>query len=95
MDFLSDGEVLAKARHDEHDGGVPASRWDSVSREAGIVSGAQQWAERLSGLAADVEEDDAGWLKERARDAERLAAFIADLDVHSVPTTAGQPGPST
>ena len=79
MDFLSDAK-LPRARHDEYEGGVPASRWDSISREAGIVAGAQQWAERLSALASDVDEDDAGWLQERARDAERLAAFIADLD---------------
>jgi ATP-dependent helicase/nuclease subunit B len=79
MDFLSDAR-LPKARHDEYDGGVPASRWDSVSREAGIVAGAEQWRTRLSAVASDVDEEDAAWLRERAQDAENLAAFVADLD---------------
>ena len=45
MDFLTDARLPSEL-HDEYDG-VPASRWDSVSRQAGIVAGADQWAQRL------------------------------------------------
>ena len=37
MDFLTDAR-FPEALHDEY-GGIPASRWDSLSRDAGIVEG--------------------------------------------------------
>jgi ATP-dependent helicase/nuclease subunit B len=79
MDFLSDARLPEELR-DEY-GGIPAARWDSVSREAGVVTGAAQWDERLRALANNVNPDESeGWRRERAEDAIRLAAFISDLD---------------
>jgi ATP-dependent helicase/nuclease subunit B len=79
MDFLSDARLPSEL-HKEFDG-IPAARWDSVSREAGIVGGAEQWASRLAALAGDLDrEDAAAWRRERGGDAARLARFIADLD---------------
>ena len=48
MDFLTDAK-FPEALHDEY-GGIPASRWDSLSREAGIVKGAEQWQRRLGAV---------------------------------------------
>ena len=70
MDFLSDAR-LPKELRDEF-AGIPASRWDSVSREAGVVAGAAQWGERLSALARDLGRDELGGLASgagRGRDA--------------------------
>jgi ATP-dependent helicase/nuclease subunit B len=83
MDFLTDAR-LPPALHDEF-GGVPAARWDSVSRQAGIVGGAKQWAQRLqtlqTELAGDGALDDApGWVKDRIDDTGELARFVADLN---------------
>ncbi len=82
MDFLTDAR-LPKELRDEF-GGAPASRWDSVSRQAGVVAGAEQWAQRLAvlqrELIGDGDQDDAPtWVAERAADAGELARFIADL----------------
>ncbi len=82
MDFLTDAR-LPKELHDEFDG-VPATRWDSISREAGIVTGVDQWGSRLAllgrGLAARDDGDPPEWVKERITDVEALARFIADLN---------------
>jgi len=82
MDFLTDAR-LPDALREEFDG-VPATRWDSISREAGIVSGVEQWRERLKLLRADLagEQDDEQpeWVAERISDADKLAGFIVDLD---------------
>ena len=48
MDFLTDAK-FPDALHEEY-GGIPASRWDSLSREAGIVKGAEQWQRRLGAV---------------------------------------------
>ena len=81
MDFLTDARLPSEL-HDEF-GGVPAARWDSVSRQAGVVSGADQWAQRLaalrSELVGDNEDDAPAWVAERATDVAELARFIADL----------------
>ncbi len=48
--WLSSGPILdADGRR------VPATRWDVVSREAGVVGGAAQWAERLEHHRAELE----------------------------------------
>ncbi len=83
MDFLTDAR-FPKELHDEY-GGIPATTWDSISREAGVVGTTSQWTERLSALARDLAQDDqdgepADWRSERAAQATQLAAFIADLD---------------
>ncbi len=82
MDFLTDAQLPKELR--DQFGGAPASRWDSVSRQAGIVAGAEQWAQRLQTLRrellGDGDQDDApAWVAERAADAGELARFIADL----------------
>ena len=77
---------------------VPSHRWDEVSREAGVVRGADQWERRLQAWAADQEsfaeqQDDGGpyyvRLAERARD---LATFVTELvsrvGTHRVATAA-------
>jgi len=83
MDFLTDAR-LPKELRDEYEGGIPAARWDSVSREAGIVAGAEQWAARLSvreeELRGEEREDELSeWTRDRIADAQALARFIATL----------------
>lgn len=34
---------------------VPAARWDTLSRRAGVVAGPKQWKERLDGLVAELQ----------------------------------------
>ena len=83
MDLLTDARLPDELWR-EFDG-IPASRWDSISREAGIVSGVEQWAQRLKLLREDLAGDDKddeqpNWVTERIADADKLARFIADLD---------------
>jgi ATP-dependent helicase/nuclease subunit B len=83
MDFLTDARLPSEL-HDEF-GGVPAARWDSLSRQAGIVSGAEQWSERLAAFQRELQGDDdlddqPHWVGERIKDAGELARFIGDLD---------------
>jgi ATP-dependent helicase/nuclease subunit B len=83
MDFLTDARLPSEL-HDEF-GVVPAARWDSLSRQAGIIAGAEQWAGRLAafqrGLQGKDEQDDQPqWVTERIKDAGELARFIADLN---------------
>jgi hypothetical protein len=84
MDFLTDARLPGEL-HKAYDG-VPAARWDSVSRQAGVVAGAAQWTERLNTLQAELRGDEAPdppeWVRERITDAENLIRFIADLDRH-------------
>jgi ATP-dependent helicase/nuclease subunit B len=82
MDFLTDAR-LPNALHEEFDG-IPATRWDSISREAGIVASAEQWAQRLRGRVEELRGEDEDkeppeWIKQRIADAEQLAHFMADL----------------
>ncbi len=84
MDFLTDAWFPEELR-EQHGGSVPAARWDSVSRQAGIVSGVEQWAQRLASLQLDLagddaEEDQPDWVRDRIADAGELARFIAELD---------------
>jgi RecB family exonuclease len=57
---------------------VPATRWDELSASAGVVRGADQWAQRLGNLAV--------WEPAWADEAETLADFVDDL-------VAGAAGP--
>lgn len=79
MDFMTDARFPKELR-DEY-GGVPAARWDSVSRQAGIVGGAEQWSERLKTLQSDLQSDgdEPDWVKDRIADVGVLERFIADL----------------
>lgn len=81
MDFLTDAK-LPDVLHQEY-GGISTSRWDSLSREAGIVKGPEQWQRRLDAVRAGSEGEDGTvpeWVKQRSEDAEGLARFIAELD---------------
>jgi RecB family exonuclease len=80
MDFLTDARLPSELR-EEFDG-VPATRWDSISRQAGIVKGIDQWTQRLGVLRRDLPGDDENppeWVLERMRDADNLARFMVDL----------------
>ena len=81
MDFLTDAR-LPEALHDE-DGVISTSRWDSLSRDVGIVRGAEQWQRRLAAVRTEADDDDGAvpdWVKQRSEDAGRLARFVAELD---------------
>jgi RecB family exonuclease len=81
MDFLTDAK-LPDALHQEY-GGISTSRWDSISRDAGIVKGAEQWRQRLAAMraASDRDGDEVpDWLQRRSQDAGQLAQYIAELD---------------
>jgi ATP-dependent helicase/nuclease subunit B len=56
---------------------MPASRWDALSSEAGVVRGASQWAERLRNLATRH--------PEYAQEAGALGAFVAGLVTEATP----------
>jgi RecB family exonuclease len=83
MDFLTDAR-LPSALHAEF-GMIRAAKWDSLSREAGIVAGAEQWAARLRTRQEDLrgeegEGEPPEWVAQRIEDAGTLARFIADLN---------------
>jgi RecB family exonuclease len=79
MDFLTDAK-FPQALRDQYDG-ISTARWDALSRDAGIVKGAEQWRRRLGAIAAGSADADAPeWKVERAKQAERLARFVAELD---------------
>src|ERR1700724_421014 len=56
MDFLTDAK-LPDALHQEY-GGISTSRWDSLSRDAGIVKDAEQWQRRLEAVRAESDGED-------------------------------------
>jgi RecB family exonuclease len=77
---------------------VPATRWDTVSREAGVVAGGVQWHDRLSRHRAELDRElaiaradgggRAAHVRRREGDldaVERLDAFVADLATRVVP----------
>ena len=93
MDFLTDARLPSEL-HDEF-GGVPAARWDSVSRQAGVVAGAEQWAQRLAALRSELVGDDARMTRphgcaERAADVERARPLHRrpDARLHAHPGRA-------
>ena len=104
VDWIASGPV-----RDPADGrAVPASRWDILSREAGIVTGLSQWSERLTRLArhltARLEATGDDELSEGARrhheadreHAEQLSRFVADLGARVAPPSPGTwPGLAT
>ena len=79
---------------DGHGRPVPAARWDTLSREAGVVEGLAQWDERLAAHAErlaerlnearppEEEEEEPTYVARRRRDLEEVGAlrrFVADL----------------
>jgi len=68
--------------HEDY-GGISTSRWDSLSRDAGIVKGAGQWQRRLASVRTEGDSEDGEvpeWVKQRSDDAKRRARFMAELD---------------
>jgi ATP-dependent helicase/nuclease subunit B len=104
VDWIASGPV-----RDPADGrAVPASRWDILSREAGIVTGLAQWSERLTRfsrhLTARLAATDDEELSEGARrhheadleNVEQLSRFVADLGARVAPPSPGTwPGLAT
>jgi ATP-dependent helicase/nuclease subunit B len=82
MTFLADARLPSETW--ERYGKVSAAGWDTDSRRASVVRGADQWQQRLSGyraeLAARYAEDPPSWLRERLDRVDALQAFVADLD---------------
>ena len=80
--FLSDGSMPSKTR--ERFDGAPVGRWDSLSRRAGVVAGAEQWRSRLTALrereqrAAD-DDPSKEWLQSRIEGCDSLIAFVQEL----------------
>jgi len=77
---------------------IPAHRWDTISRRAGVVAGSEQWRDRLRAFANATHErlrveratDDATdasllRLESDAEQADALAAFVAGLTERLVP----------
>jgi ATP-dependent helicase/nuclease subunit B len=64
---------------------IPAARWERISRDAGIVRGADQWSTRLARYASTLPDDDWGQ-RERAQ-TEALGAFVAGLAADLDPAT--------
>jgi RecB family exonuclease len=77
---------------------VNAARWDTLSRQAGVVQGAGQWTERLGGFHAGIdadlrrvriEGDESEWQAQRLErdraDVAALQAFVADLAARLAP----------
>jgi len=94
MQFIADGRFPQETW--ERYGGVAGPSWDALSRQAGIVAGAEQWSERLgllrAGLAERLGDDEhPGWIERRIDEIDRLSAFIGDL----VAAIARRPGSST
>ena len=81
--------------------GFRASRWDAVSRDAGVVRGVEQWSDRLARHATRLEHSADDHIEEMpearrqgflraARDAHVLARFIGDLHANLTPPDAGR-----
>jgi hypothetical protein len=68
MDWLTSAPIF----DGEHE--APSHRWDEISRDAGIVKGPDQWANRLELHAASEEQR----AKERARDGEIARSHSAE-----------------
>ena len=99
MDWLSSGPVLEQRGRDP----APAHRWDTLSRAAGIVTGAKQWQDRLGRHgrnlnqrreALERRDDTSEWqvrgLNAQLDNAQRLASFIDELAANLRVTTKGR-----
>jgi hypothetical protein len=82
MTFLADARLPAETW--ERYGRVSPTGWDTDSRRAGVVRGAEQWERRLAAARAELvtryEQDPPPWLPERLARIDGLRTFIADLD---------------
>ena len=91
-DFLSDSDLPESTR--EKYEGFNASRWDRVSRDAGVVEGADQWRKRLGALIAELEarEEAERWTYDLAA-ARGLLAFVSQLfeQIENLPQRATWP----
>ena len=80
MTFLADARLPAGTWERYK---VSAAGWDTDSRRAGVVRGAEQWQTRLAAaraaLVARYEDEPPPWLPERLARIDALRVFIADL----------------
>lgn len=81
MEFLTETRVSKRIR-EEHD--FRPSRWEALTREAGIVEGAQQWDRRLDALSREkreraAEDERFAWQKRVADDIDVFRAFVREL----------------
>ena len=77
MDLLTDA-ALPRATRD-HYSGFSATRWDQISREAGVVDGIDQWRSRLADYASSQRRRGGAYPEANAERADSLLAFIEDL----------------
>lgn len=98
MDWLSGAPILETGQGNP----APAHRWDALARAAGVIGGADQWAQRLARhlrsleeqyksltSARDDEESSEGHLRRIEADIQhtkRLAAFIDELIAQTKPS---------
>ena len=80
--FLTDGWLPKETR--ARYGDVSVSRWESVTRRAGIAEGIEQWRTRLAALIerereSSEREGAPEWLASRVVEAESLLRFINDF----------------
>lgn len=83
VDALSEADLPKETR--ERFPLFSPTRWDMLSRTAGIVGGREQWRERLEQLRADraarlaEDQDTPDWLRDELVRIQSLAAFVDEL----------------
>ena len=83
IDTLSDASMPKETR--ERYPGFSATRWDILSREAGIVAGLDEWQNRLAQTRTDqvariaAASDPSPWMEDGLQRIDSLIAFITDL----------------
>lgn len=93
-DFRRDDVMafLAGAPIRETPGGhsVPVDRWDRISREAGVVAGAEQWRARVARHRAEIVaragEPEPEWLESGLDGVDRFRRFIEELVTNTTET---------
>lgn len=92
MSFLADARLPDETW--KRYGHPSATRWDGISREAGVIEGIAQWRDRLTGYAQrlrDRYEEAPAWMADRLAAIETLRTFISDLHA----TVERRPGEAT
>lgn len=77
MDFLSDLRLPSETR-EEYDS-PSITRWDRISRKAGVVRGLDQWDARLTAHATSLGESDRDWQRNEVPRVESLLSFVRGL----------------
>jgi RecB family exonuclease len=77
MDLLTDAALPNSTRNEY--AGFSATRWDRISREAGVLEGIDQWRRRLADYASAERERGGTYAEANAERADGLLAFVEDL----------------